>query len=160
ISVYDLQRETRTQITFSGTNFRPAWTPDGKHIVYDSRPGTDFAIRWNRADGAGEPQQLLGSKTNMLPYSFSPDGRQLAYSTISSNGGLDIWILPLDTTDPDHPKPERPEIFLGTPANETDPAFSPDGHWIAYASDDSGSRVFETYVRPFRQEGTSSTGRW
>ena len=55
--------------------------------------------------------------------------------------------LPLDTSDPDHPKPGKPEPFLGTPSDENVPMFSPDGRWIAYRSNESGTD--EIYVRPF-----------
>ena len=58
----------------------------------------------------------------------------------------DIWTLPLDLTDPDHPKPGKPELFLSTPAREFNPAFSPDGKWIAYQS---GHEKLDIYVRPF-----------
>ncbi|HYM09197.1 MAG TPA: hypothetical protein VEU62_00620, partial [Bryobacterales bacterium] len=55
--------------------------------------------------------------------------------------------LPVDASDPDHPKPGKPELFLRTPADENVPRFSPDGHWIAYRSNESG--INEIYVRPF-----------
>jgi hypothetical protein len=70
--------------------------------------------------------------------------------------GFDLWTLPLDLTDPDHPKPGKPEPFLSTPANEILPRFSPDGRWIAYRSDESGTND-EIYVRPFPN---GSGGRW
>jgi serine/threonine-protein kinase len=60
----------------------------------------------------------------------------------------------LDLSDPEHPKPGKPELFLRTPANERDPAFSPDGRWIAYVSTESG--IGELYVRPFPGPG----GKW
>jgi hypothetical protein len=56
-------------------------------------------------------------------------------------------VLPLDTTDPDHPKAGAPQAYLRTPANEYLPRFSTDGHWIAYRSDKSGSN--EIWVMPF-----------
>jgi dipeptidyl aminopeptidase/acylaminoacyl peptidase len=59
----------------------------------------------------------------------------------------DLWVLPLDTTDPDHPKPGTPQVFLRTQANELLPRFSPDGRWIAYRSDETGSN--EIWVMPF-----------
>jgi len=61
----------------------------------------------------------------------------------------------LDLSDPDRPKPGQPELFLRTPAGELLPRFSPDGRWIAYRSNESGS--YEIYVRPFP---TGSGGRW
>src|SRR5262249_47859536 len=85
---------------------------------------------------------------------FSPDGRRLAYYESSPETTTDIWTLPLDLSDPEHPKPGKPEPFLRTPAAEMRAAFSPDGHWIAYQSDASGRN--EVYVRPFPGPG----GRW
>jgi len=67
----------------------------------------------------------------------------------------DSWTLPLDLTDPEHPKPGKPEVFLKTPANEGASVFSPDGRWIAYSSDESGR--YEVYVRPFQ---SSPGGKW
>jgi len=63
--------------------------------------------------------------------------------------------LPLDLTDPDRPKPGKPELFLRTPADELVPRFSPDGRWIAYRSNESGNN--EIYVRPFPARGG---GKW
>ena len=91
----------------------------------------------------------------ITPWSFSPGGQQLAYHTRGPEGGSDLWTLPLDLTDPDHPKPGKPEPFLRTPADETAPKFSPDGHWIAYRSNESGTT--QIYVRPFPAAGG---GKW
>jgi hypothetical protein len=63
--------------------------------------------------------------------------------------------LPLELTDPDRPKPGKPELFLRTPNDESVPRFSPDGRWIAYRSNYSGNN--EIYVRPFPAAGGS---RW
>jgi len=90
----------------------------------------------------------------VFPYSFFPDGRRLAYFASDPNTGSDLWTLSLDLSDPDHPKPGKPELFLGTPSDERFPAVSPDGHWIAYKSDESGKN--EVYVRPFPGPG----GKW
>jgi serine/threonine-protein kinase len=68
---------------------------------------------------------------------------------------FDIETLPLDLTDPDHPKPGKPEPFAQTVANEVQPALSPDGRWMAYASDESG--IYEVYVRPFPD---AAGGKW
>jgi serine/threonine-protein kinase len=82
-----------------------------------------------------------------VPWSFSPDGRHLAYFGHGPETDYDIWTVTLDTSDPDHPKAGKPEPFLRTPADELRPMFSPDGRWIAYDSDESGTE--EIYVRPF-----------
>jgi serine/threonine-protein kinase len=69
-----------------------------------------------------------------------------------------LWTLPLDISDPERPKPGKPELFLRTPFNEAEPAFSPDGRWIAYTSSESGSN--EVYVRPFPGGASSGSGKW
>ena len=143
ISVYD-PRGALLRITFNptATNRYPVWTPDGKHIVFASA-----GLWWVRADGSGQPQQIFESKANPFPGSFSPDGRRLAFAQVAGTTSRDIWILPLDLTDPDHPKSGKAEPFVSTPAFEADPAFSPDGRWLAYDSNESGT--FHVFVRPF-----------
>lgn len=111
-----------------------------------------------RSDGAGESQTLHESASPMMGNFLSPDGRRLAYQEQGKNASFDLWTLPLDLSDPDHPKPGTPEVFLSTPANEARPAFSPDGRWIAYYSDESGRN--EVYVRPFPPGAPGSGGKW
>ncbi|HUB83446.1 MAG TPA: protein kinase [Bryobacteraceae bacterium] len=142
---YDLQRETMTQLTFGGHADVPVWTPDGKHLVITS--GSDYEIWWMRADGSGQPHRIFESKNTIVPWSFSPDGRRLAYRESHSETGIDIMTLPLDLSDPDHPKAGSPEPFLQSPSEKLVPMFSPDGRWIAYRSNESGR--FEIYVQPF-----------
>jgi len=145
IYLHDLERDTTTRLV-SGQVTVPVWAPDGKHLAFLSVSG-DYGVSWIRSDGAGGPQKLMESQNFRVPWSFSPDGHLLAYYEARPGTGSDIWMLPLDLTDPDHPKPGKPELFLGTPAHEVAPRFSPDGRWIAYRSDESGHG--EIYVRPF-----------
>jgi serine/threonine-protein kinase len=153
---YDLQSDVLSRLTFSGQQtFSPVWMPDGKHIVFQSIRSSGDALLWIRSDGSGEAQTLLEGKALVRPNSISPDGRRVAYQQ-NNNGNFDIWILPLDLTDPDHPKAGQPEPFAQTKANETLPAFSPDGRWMAFASDESGA--YEVYVRPFPE--TAAGGKW
>jgi len=155
IFIYDLQRDTMSRLTLNTqTPAYPTWSPDGKHIVFWFRSADGFSLGWIRADGSGEIQHLLDSKNVMVPYSFFPDGRRLAYSVLDPDNGYDLWTVALDLSDPDHPKPDRPELFLHTPSNERYPAVSPDGRWIAYQSDESGRN--EVDVRPFPGPG----GKW
>jgi serine/threonine-protein kinase len=151
IYIYDLDRDTSAQLTSTGTAETAIWAPDGKHIVF--RSGGDQFI-WVRSDGGGDPITLFKSPSAATPWSFSPGGR-LAYFDNKADTQLDIWTMPLDLTDPDHPKPGQPEPFLQTPAAELLPRFSPDGHWIAYRSSESGSS--EIYVRPFPP---GNGGKW
>jgi serine/threonine-protein kinase len=153
IYVYDWRRDVMTRLTFDGHAGMPIWSPDGKHIVYRSTSGA-FGLLWTRADGGGQPEKLLQDPNNIYPTSFSPDGRLLAYHLQYSEPRDDIWILPLDLADPDHPKAGKPRLFLRDPFDNQFPVFSPDGKWIAYRSGESGR--WEVYVRPYPGPG----GKW
>jgi serine/threonine-protein kinase len=154
IYVHDLGRDTATRLTFSGDANAPVWAPDGKHLVFQSI-SQGRRISWVRSDGVGDPQLLREQANNLLvPWSFSRAGR-LAYLNRDPETGIDIWTLPLDLTDPDHPKPGKPEPFLRTSKDETVPRFSADSRWIAYRSNESGND--EIYVRPFP---AANGGRW
>jgi predicted Ser/Thr protein kinase len=151
VFVYDSERDTTTRLTFTGNSQTPVWAPDGKHLAFQSAGN----LSWIRSDRPGESQNLLEAGANRAPWSFSPDGHWLAYRETSPETGQDLWTLPLDLTDPDHPKPGKPELFLRTTAEENLPVFSPDGRWIAYRSDESGR--IEIYVRPFP---ATRDGKW
>jgi serine/threonine-protein kinase len=110
-------------------------------LVVASGATVGNGVSWVRSDGAGEPQKILEERrNNTAALSFSPDGRRLAYSDTNPETGYDLWTLTLDLTDPDHPKPGKPELFLRSPADERGPKFPPNGRWIAYRSNESGKR--------------------
>jgi serine/threonine-protein kinase len=149
IWVKDLDRDTPSRLTFlPGTNRWPVWTPDGKNIVFQSTNPSAPGLYWVRSDGSAEAQRLTDGKLNETPYSFSPDGKRLAFYQLGNNS--DIFTAPIEG-DPGHPTLGKAELFLGTPFVEVDPAFSPDGRWLAYRSNESGT--FEVYVRPFPGPG-------
>jgi Tol biopolymer transport system component len=108
---------------------------------------------WRTADGSGQPVLLLDKTSNARPFSIRTDGR-LVYSQAGAQGLPDILTLPIDLTDPDRPKPGKPELFLGEPYVEVDPAFSPDGGFIAYSSNELNTN--DVFVRPFPGAG----GTW
>jgi len=141
---YDLARETLTRITFGGTlNLNAVWSPDGKNIAFRSlREGPD-GIYSQRADGGGELQALTTSEHTIVPMSWSPDGQVLVFVEVNPATGFDLWVLPLNE--------RKPRLFLQTPFNESAPRFSPDGHWLAYVSNESGR--YEIYVQPYPGPG-------
>ena len=154
IWVKDMDREAPSRLSFlKGSNYFPEWTPDGGNIVFKSSDHDQSGLYWIRADGAGEAQRLMDGKSNPVPESFSPDGKRLAYSEIGNSGSADVFTAQLEG-DAGHPKLVKPELFLGTPYHEFGSSFSPDGRWLAYMSNESGSH--EVYVRPFPGPG----GRW
>lgn len=147
--VYQWQRDTMARLTFAaGHDHNPIWTPDGSHIVFASmRHGGRANLYWMRADGTGETVRLTNSDSIQLPFSFSPDGRWLAFRQSSPETGNDLWVLPLEEVEADHPRPGKPEPILVTPTDENAPMISPDGRWVAYESNESGTR--EVYVQRF-----------
>jgi Tol biopolymer transport system component/predicted Ser/Thr protein kinase len=149
IWVYQWQRDAMTRLTFTGNAGYPWWTPDGRYIVFRSVEG----MSWTRADGAGQPQPLTQSKNYQFPWSFSSDGKRLAFIERGAASGLDLWTVPLES-DSAGLRAGKPEAFLETPADERYDSFSPDGRWIAYSSDESGAP--EIYVRAFPNRG----GKW
>jgi serine/threonine-protein kinase len=154
IYTYNLQQNALTRLTFAGAvDYNPVWTPDGGHIAFSANSPEGYTLSWIRSDGAGGPVQLIADKSPMLPFSFSGDGKRLAYQQLDPDDHFELWTVSLDLSDPDHPKPGKPEVFARTPANEMLPAFSPDGRWLAYSSDESGT--YEIYVRPFPLAGGS-----
>jgi Tol biopolymer transport system component len=156
IWVYGWERGTLSRLTFGGDlNISPIWTPDGQRIVYSSQEkGGAANLWWIRADGAGDAQRLAKSENNQFVGSWRPDGKVLVFRQNNPNTGWDVMTLPIEGDERTGWKPREPKPFLNGAFNEAVPAFSPDGRWLAYMSNESGS--FEVYVRPFPGPG----GRW
>lgn len=151
----DLDRDTPSQLSFlPGMNSHPVWTPDGKSIVFRSLNTAAPGLYAIRSDGSGEAKRLTEGKVLANPYSFSPDGKRLAMVQNMDGTSADLYTLPVESdSGPGGPgvRLGKPELFLGKPHAENMPAFSPDGRWLAYQSDETGS--FEVYVRPFPGPG-------
>ena len=145
--LYDLGRETMTRLTFEGgVNYNPAWLPDGKRIAFQSlgrRGGGLFVLP---ADGSSQPQVLGVADTGCggNPGSWSPDGKTLVCTQVGSPGtNIDIILLNTSTN--------ATQPLLQTRFNEGAPVISPDGRWLAYASDETGR--YEIYVSAFPGPG-------
>jgi serine/threonine-protein kinase len=142
--IQDTARATFTRLTSEGTvgNGFPVWTPDGKRVVFRTTGG----LYWTAADGSGQPQAIPGSTSvRDYPSSISPDGDTLAFVRQTAETSGDVYVLSL------HGK-FRPRPVVNTPAYDGGPAFSQDGRWLAYASDESGQ--MQVYVRPFPGPGS------
>ena len=157
IWVYEWERDGLTRLTFAGElNENPIWTPDGQRIAYSSQEkGGTINLWWIRADGAGDAQRLTESKSLHYAGSWRPDGKVLAFSQQSPGStAFDILTLPIEGDEKSGWKPGDPKPFVNSAFSEREPAFSPDGRWLAYESNESGS--YEVYVRPFPGPG----GKW
>ena len=120
--------------------------PDGRRLAYrETRTGTRNVF-WTMADGSGAEERLTTGEGNQSPTSWSPDGQALAIVDNSTTGATHLMLLRLS----DH----KLQPLLHTPFNEGGGQFSPDGRWLAYASDESGR--FEVYVQAYPGPG----GKW
>jgi eukaryotic-like serine/threonine-protein kinase len=138
-------RGTRTLMTLNNSfGGSPTWSADGREIYFISNANGPQDIYVRAADGSGEPRDVVKFEKNVLGALFlavSPDGKFLAYAAIVDQPrGADIYTVALSGD-------RKPQAFLHTLANETAPAFSPDGKWLAYESNSSGRN--EVYITPF-----------
>ncbi|MGB9067203.1 MAG: protein kinase [Candidatus Acidiferrales bacterium] len=153
----DFSRGTSTRFTFgSSYALGGAWSPDGSRIIFTSNRDGKYDLYQKPANGLKDEELVLRSSSDReLPTDWSRDGRFLIYNVVSPQTKSDVWVLPLESD-------KRPFPFLQTESNEQDGRFSPDGHWMAYVSDESGRD--EIYVRTFRPDapgGTSDAGgKW
>jgi eukaryotic-like serine/threonine-protein kinase len=146
ILLVDLSRGTTTRFTFGPfMAYSSAWSRDGSRIIFVSNHAGKYGLYEKPVNGEKEEQLLMESDQNMVATSWSRDGRFLLYFTIDSRNSNDLWVLPLEGT-------RKPIPFLRTEFNEAHGYFSPDGHWVAYDSDETGRE--EIYVRPFSADAT------
>ncbi len=147
ISVYDLETADMTRVTTRPGDYTGlTWLPGG-FLAFGGGTGLGLV----RFDRPGDPASLLAARAAQTPWSITPDGQRMAFYERGPETGFDLWTVPLRRTG-DGVGAGEPEQFLGTRSFEVYPTFSPDGRWMAYASNESG--VFEIYVRRFPDDGT------
>jgi Tol biopolymer transport system component len=146
IWIYEVDRGLRTRFTFgAAAETNPTWAQDSLRVAFRAVPKASSELFQKSLAGTSQEEPLLESEASKYPYSWSSDGRFLAYEARGiPNTATDIWILPL-TGD------RKPFPFLQTQFLERTPYFSPDGRWLAYVSDESGRD--EVYVAPFPGPG-------
>jgi Tol biopolymer transport system component/predicted Ser/Thr protein kinase len=144
-----------TRFTFArARDENPVWSPDGSRIIFTSNRDGPFNLYQKPANGAKDEVLLLQSSENKYPTSWSRDGRFLLYTSCPPKTKCGVWVLPLETGG-------KPVPFLRTEFHESEACFSPDGHWVAYTSDESGQ--YEVYVRSFSIDSATAVeagGKW
>jgi TolB protein len=157
IFITDAQGEAQTRLTSSQSsilddndwNFRPAWSPDGSQIAFVSDRKTAYPTLWlmNADDGTrvrSVPTPGVNGES-LDAISWSPDGEHLAVTLFGGQGPSQVAIVPVDTN-----LREQARLLTDRPGGALDPAWSPDGAWIAYAGREGhASEVFAS-----RPDGT------
>ena len=146
--VQDLRAGTMSRLTFNGTGGPAAWSADGSQIVFGGTTEGRAFIAARRGDGAGEVKELadLGRVPSASINFWTPDGARIIFTQQSAATRADLLSLV-----PGQPKPTP---FIAGDAFEMAGDLSPDGHWLAYTVNLTGTP--EVYVEAF----PVSKGKW
>ncbi len=140
IYIFEFARGGLIRFTNAGANESPRWTPDGKQVTFLRQNGSVAEVVLKSVASGSE--ELIMTGTARVPDSWSPDGNILAYMESTPETSLDIWMKRRD---------QPPQPWLKARFRAMGAAFSRDGKYIAYVSDESGQ--YEIYVRPASGEG-------
>ena len=150
IWLIDLTRGGSSRFTFgSALNAAPVWSPEGARIVFRTNRNGMTEFYEKSAGAGGNETPALTSETqlaagidspNLVCSDWSPDGRYVIGSVPQQSTGDDLWLIPLSGD-------KKPFKFLGPPSDQMHGNFSPDGHFVAYDSNESGR--FQVYVQTF-----------
>jgi Tol biopolymer transport system component len=134
----DTPRQVFSKVTTDSTtgNTYPAWTRDGSRIVFRTNTG----LYSTAADGSGRSELVPGTTAADFPNSISPDNNTLIFLRTTGATGSDLYVTSLQGSEP-------PRAWVATTAHEGGAQFSPDGKWVAYASNEAGQ--FQVFLRPF-----------
>jgi Tol biopolymer transport system component len=144
---FDLASGAGSRLTFTGGVARFAtWAPDGREIIYTVNVDGVPQLFLRDARGGGEETIVkgMGAYYAMFPDDWSRHGQILV--VVTARTGFDVWSLDIASG--------KASPYLTSPSNEAQPRMSPDGRWVAYASDETGA--WETYVQGFGQ----ARGKW
>lgn len=138
LRIFSRQRQALTAVSTTWDSHSVAWSPDGRRLAFGSNAGPLFRISIAAVDSAVEPSVLLeGTNAGRLStYSWSADGRTLAIVRQAGETGEDVGLLDVES--------KTSRWLVATAAAENKPQISPDGRWLAFASNQSGRH--EVYV--------------
>ncbi len=146
IGVLTFGRGIATLLTFGRGSSNPVWSPDGRYVASWILGRGIFR---KPANGAGSEEEVLRTTSLSPPKSWSPDGRFILYAQLVKGTSADLMAVAMEPG-------AKPFAVAATPANEDQGRFSPDGHWVAYTSNESG--VSEINVVPFQP--APAGGKW
>ncbi len=149
----DLNRGTNSRFTFDTTeDVGGVWSRDGTMIAYRSLQAKDTNLFLKQAQGLQPPRLIFSASANahptddLIPNSWSPDDKLLLATLQAASGGSQLVLI--------QPSSSKMTPFLSTQSSDSNGQISPDGKWVAYASNESGD--WEVYVTTF----PTATGKW
>jgi dipeptidyl aminopeptidase/acylaminoacyl peptidase len=164
IWIHDIERNVPTRVTSqTGGKRYPVWSPDGSRLAFGSNQGIPraWSLREKASNGTGEEKVLLNAEPGfaVLPDDWSGDGRYIVFEKykdgtegrgVSSRQGStgSLWILPMKGDS-------KPITYLADKFDHGHAALSPNGRWLAYTSNESGS--YQVFVQSFPNP---SEGKW
>jgi WD40 repeat protein len=101
----------------------PAWSPDGSTIAFASNRDGNFEIYTMNADGSGTPTRLTTNTVADVQPEWSPNGAKLVFSRVGECCGYELFVMDAGGSN---------AVRLRASSNDSDPAWSPDGGWIAF----------------------------
>jgi Tol biopolymer transport system component len=142
IWTYDMGTGTHSRLTSVTAASSPSWSSDGSKIYFVGMGDKErFAIWSQAADGGSRAEKVAATRALTTDVVIAPDGRSLLYTAYNDNS-WDIFRIELDSARASVP-------YLTESYNEFSPSFSPDGRWLAMASNESGGTRSEIYVRSY-----------
>jgi len=148
IWVLEIERNLLTRLTFETENeMGPVWSPDGRHIAFSSDGEGRSGLYVKPVSGAGTSELQFKSKSDCYATDWSPDGTTISYTEVDSTGLVSIGLFSFGSDG-------GPQKFRENSFNQSQASFSPDGRWLAYQSNETGST--EVFVESIVADG----GRW
>ena len=144
VFLYDIGRETLTEMVSEGSDGFAIWTRDGKRLTFRSSKTGAWNLYWKPMDGPGAEEQLTTGRFIHEATSWSHDGKVLAFTEFHPETNRDIWVLPFEGA-------RQPRPMVQTAFDEGGATFSADGRWFAYSSNESGRS--EIYAQPYPGPG-------
>jgi DNA-binding winged helix-turn-helix (wHTH) protein/Tol biopolymer transport system component len=136
----DVARSSLSRFTFEPTNaLFPIWSPEGRLLTFTAPSTSGYGPHLKAVTGANA-EQRLAQEGNTYAMDWSPDGRFLLVVVQKKHGNFDVSYIDVKGDQGLHP-------FVTSDLDERSPKFSPDGHWVAYAANESGT--YDVFVRSF-----------